>query len=79
TYEDEYIDRIKLHAAMTLHPDEVAAIVDEVVASYDLGDAWQAHSGPSCDIYAAGDAFKAFAQARHDYIVNTPADQLIDW
>jgi hypothetical protein len=79
TYEDEFIQRMKMHAATTLHPDEIAAIVDEVVASYDIAEANAAASPASCDVTAAAADFKAFAQARHDYIVNTPAQNLINW
>ena len=79
TYEDEYIDVIKFHAATTLHPDEVSAIVDDVVARYDFAEANIAASPPSCDIDAAAASFKAFAIARHDYVVNTPAQNLINW
>ena len=78
-YEDEFIERMKMEAALTLHPDEIAAIVDEVVAAYDIAEANAAASSPSCDIAGAAAAFNAFAEGRHDYIVGTPADQLINW
>lgn len=79
TYEDEFIDRMKLQADLTLHPDEIAAIVDDVVASYDIAEANAAASPPSCNIVNAAANFNAFAQARHDYIVNTPAIDLKNW
>jgi spore coat protein CotH len=79
SYEDEFIDRMKLHAETTLHPDQIAAIVDEVVAAYDIGEAQAAASPASCDVAGAAAAFKAFAVARHAYIVNTPAQDLVDW
>jgi len=79
TYEDEFIERMKMHAELTLHPDEIAAIVDEVVAAYDVEEANAAASPPSCDIQAAAAQFKAFAEARHAYVVGTPAEQLVDW
>lgn len=79
TYEDEYIERMKMRAELTLHPDEVAAIVDEIVASYDAAEANAAASPPSCDVQAAAAQFKAFAVARHAYVVGTPAADLVDW
>lgn len=79
TYEPEFIDRIKLLSATTLHPEEISLIVDSVVASYDIAEANAAASPPSCDILSAAADFNAFAQARHDYIVNTPASELVDW
>ncbi|PRP93512.1 CotH kinase family protein [Enhygromyxa salina] len=78
-YEDEYIDRMKMHAGLTLHPDEVAAIVDEIVAAYDIEEANAAASSPSCDIDGAAAQFKAFAAARHAYVIGTPAADLVDW
>jgi spore coat protein CotH len=79
TYEDEYIERMKIHADTTLHPDAIAAIVDEVVAAYDVDEAYAAASPPVCDIQGAAASFKAFAVARHAYVVGTPAANLVDW
>lgn len=79
TYEDEFIERMKMHAELTLHPDEIAAIVDEVAAGYDVAEASSAASPASCDVAGEAAAFKAFAVARHAYIVGTPAQDLVDW
>jgi hypothetical protein len=79
TYEDEFIERMKMHAELTLHPDEIAALVDEVVANYDVVEASSAASPASCDVAGAAAAFNAFAVARHAYISGTPAQDLVDW
>lgn len=79
TYEAEFIARMKAEAELTLHPDDVALIVDSVVAQYDVVEANAAASPPSCNMQTAATAFNAFVQARHDYIVNTPDDQLMNW
>lgn len=79
TYEAEFITRMKAEAELTLHPDAVGLIVDSVVAQYDVAEANAAASPPSCNVATAATSFNAFVQARHDYIVNTPDDQLTNW
>ncbi len=78
-YEQEFIVRIKDHNEGVLHPDNVALILADVVATYDATEAAAAASAPICDMPSEAAAFQAFADARYDYIRNTDAAGLVHW
>jgi hypothetical protein len=62
-YRPEFEARLLELTNTILHPDSVAALVDEAVAEANPTEAGQALSGASCGF--SGQGFKSFAVARH--------------
>ncbi len=57
--------RLKELNETLLHPDNVARIVDESLARYDVHEAEQMLNTPACDAQAEAEAMKRFARRRY--------------
>ena len=68
-FRSEYEARLLELSNTLLHPDAVAALVDEVSARANPTEASQSASGFSCDFASSAAGFKAFA-ARRQRLVN---------
>jgi hypothetical protein len=78
-YRDEHIARLRELSLTVLHPGNVEAVVDRVMAAYDLGEAKAAPTAvltPMLPLCSLGDApavaarLKSFARRRHERLLD---------
>jgi hypothetical protein len=70
SHRAEYEDQLFILNNTVLHPDNVAALVDEVTAQASTQEASQSASGLACGFTfeSRATSFKNFARVRHDYV-----------
>jgi hypothetical protein len=67
-FRQEFQDHLVLMNNTLLHPDRIAALVDEVTAESNPQEAAQAPAGIACSFPGRAQTFKAFALQRYQHI-----------